>query len=129
MGAEDIAGLLKQVDFFRGCTDKQIDDIAKLSVDRHLAAGETLCRQGELEHDVFVLVDGEASVTIDGKQVATVGTGEVVGELSMETGGRRTATLEAVTPLHVVVLDPREVDSVLMADPRAAKDLGPRHPG
>lgn len=129
MGAEDVAGLLKQVDFFHGCTDKQILDIAKLSVDRHLAAGETLCRQGDLQSDVFVLVDGEASVTIDGKQVATVGTGEVVGELSMETGGRRTATLEAITPLHVVVLDRREVDSVLMADPGSAKDLGPRHPG
>ena len=129
MGAQELADLLKQVEFFKGCTDRQISDIAKLSVDRHLAAGEVLCRQGDLESDVFVLVDGEASVTIDERRVATVGTGEVVGELSMETGGRRTATLEAITPLHVVVLDPREVDSVLMADPSSAKDLGPRHPG
>jgi CRP/FNR family transcriptional regulator, cyclic AMP receptor protein len=121
--------LLKQIEFFQGCTDRQIADIAKLVEDRHLDAGETLCRQGDYESEVFVLVEGEASVTIDGSQVATVGTGEVVGELSMETGGRRTATLAAVTPLHVLVLDPREVDSVLMSDPGSAKKLGPRHPG
>ena len=129
MGTETAAALLKQVEFFKGCTDAQIEDIAKLVADRHLEAGEILCRQGEYESDVFVLVEGEASVTIDGKRVATVGTGEVVGELSMERGGRRTATLEAITPLHVLVLDPREVDSVLMSDPRSAQNLGPRNPG
>ena len=129
MAGEEAVGLLKQIEFFQGCTERQIADIAKLVEDRHLDAGETLCRQGDYESEVFVLVEGEASVTIDGSQVATVGTGEVVGELSMETGGRRTATLTATTPLHVLVLDPREVDSVLMSDPGSAKRLGPRHPG
>ena len=129
MGGEERAALLKQVEFFQGCTDAQVNDIAKLAVERELGAGDTLCRQGDQESDVFVLIDGEASVTIDGSQVATVGTGEVVGELSMERGGRRTATLKATTPLRVMVLDPREVDSVLMADPRSASKLGPRNPG
>ena len=129
MAGEVAVGLLKQIEFFQGCTDRQIADIAKLVEDRHLEAGEVLCRQGDYESEVFVLVEGEASVTIDGSQRATVGTGEVVGELSMETGGRRTATLTATTPLHVLVLDPREVDSVLMSDPGSAKKLGPRHPG
>jgi CRP/FNR family cyclic AMP-dependent transcriptional regulator len=129
VAGEEAVGLLKQIEFFQGCTDRQIADIAKLVEDRHLDAGATLCRQGDYESEVFVLVEGEASVAIDGSQVATVGTGEVVGELSMGTGGRRTATLTAVTPLHVLVLDPREVDSVLMSDPGSAKKLGPRHPG
>ena len=129
MADDTIVSLLKGVDFFKGCTDRQVADIAHLVEDRHLAAGETLCRQGDFEAEVFVLVEGEASVTIDGSQVATVGTGEVVGELSMDRGGKRTATLEAITPLHVLVMDPREVDTVLMADPSAARNLGPRHPG
>ncbi len=129
VAGDEAVRLLKQIEFFQGCTDRQIADIAKLVEDRHLEAGEVLCRQGDYESEVFVLVEGEASVTIDGSKRAKVGTGEVVGELSMETGGRRTATLTAVTPLHVLVLDPREVDSVLMSDPGSAKKLGPRHPG
>jgi CRP-like cAMP-binding protein len=122
------AALLAEVDFFKGCTKRQIEDIAKLVGSRHLEPGEVLCRQGDHESDVFVLVDGEARVVIDGKEVAAVGTGEVVGELAMDRGGLRTATLTAKTPLHVLVLDPREVDSVLASDPHSATNLGPRHP-
>ena len=129
MAEPDKGALLKEIDFFKRCTQRQIDDIAKLAVDRNLAPGDVLCRQGEHGSDVFVLVEGEASVTIDGANVATVGTGEVVGELSMMKGGRRTATLEAITPLHVLVLDPREVDSVLSVDPSSIDQLGPRKPG
>jgi CRP-like cAMP-binding protein len=119
--------LLAAIEFFQGCTAREIDDIAKLAVDRHFAPGDELCNQGEADTEVFVLVEGEATVTIDGNQVAMVGTGDVVGELSMLGRGRRTATLTAVTPLHVLVMDPREVDSVLAADPSSAKRLGPRH--
>lgn len=129
MDATQRATLLAEIDFFKGCTRRQVEDIAKLVSSRHLSSGDVLCRQGDFETDVFVLVDGEASVEINGKQVAVVGAGEVVGELSMEKGGHRTATLTASTPLHVLVLDPREVDSVLAADPSSAANLGPRNPG
>ncbi len=129
MATPDKAASLKQIDFFKGCTDRQIDDIAKLVGERDLAPGEVLCRQGEFESDVFVLVRGEASVVIDGKEVATVGAGEVVGEFSMVSGGKRSATLTAIAPMLVLVLDPREVDSVLSSDPSSARNLGPRHPG
>jgi CRP-like cAMP-binding protein len=129
MDTTERASLLSQIDFFKGCTQRQLDDIARLVSSRELVSGEILCRQGDYESDVFVLVDGEAKVEIDGKQVAVVAGGEVVGELSMERGGHRTATLTALTPLRVLVLDPREVDSVLMADPGSAANLGPRRPG
>lgn len=123
------ATLLKQVEFFAGCTDAQLQDIAKQVGARDLDDGEVLCRQGDHESEVFVIVRGEASVTINGSNVATIGPGEVVGELSMERGGQRTATLTAITPLFVLVLDPREIESVLMVDPKSERNLGPRHPG
>lgn len=129
MDSAQTAALLADVDFFKGCTPRQIDDIAKLVSSRELSPGDVLCRQGDYESDVFVLVDGKASVSIDGKDVAVVEGGEVVGELSMDRGGHRTATLTAITPLRVLVLDPREVDSVLASDPGSAANLGPRHPG
>jgi CRP-like cAMP-binding protein len=120
------SALLRQVDFFEGCTQREIDDIAKLVLDRHLAVGEELCRQGEAEIDGFVLIDGEAAVIVDGEQVATVRAGDVVGELSMLGSGHRTATLRATTPVHALVIDPREIDSVLAADPGSAQRLGRR---
>jgi CRP-like cAMP-binding protein len=126
LGASEKSALIAQVDFFQGCTKREIDDIAKLLVDRHFAAGDELCRQGDAETHGFVLVDGEATVVADGEEVGTATTGDVVGELSMLGTGRRTATLRALTPVHVLVIDPEEIDSVLSADPSSGQRLGRR---
>jgi CRP/FNR family transcriptional regulator, cyclic AMP receptor protein len=120
------SALIAQIDFFRGCTQREIDDIARLLVDGHFAVGDELCRQGEAETHGFVLVDGEAAVVEDGEEVGTAMPGDVVGELSMLGTGRRTATLRAVTPVHVLVVEPQEIDSVLSADPSSGQRLGRR---
>jgi CRP-like cAMP-binding protein len=124
--ASEKSALIAQIDFFSGCTQRELDDVAKLLADRHFAAGEELCRQGDAETHGFVLVDGEAAVIEDGDEVGTAVAGDVVGELSMLGTGRRTATLRAVTPVHVLVIEPQEIDSVLSADPSSGRLLGRR---
>jgi CRP-like cAMP-binding protein len=128
MAADDVdkRALLSRIDFFKGCTERELEDVAKLVLDRRYEAGEELCRQGEAETDAFAVIEGSASVIKDGEEIATVEAGDVVGELSMLGTGRRTATLRAITPVHVLVIDPREVDSVLSADPSSAQRLGRR---
>jgi CRP-like cAMP-binding protein len=126
LDAAEKSALIAQVDFFKGCTQREIDDVAKLLVDRHFAVGEELCRQGDSELNGFVLVDGEASVLVDGEQVAIATAGDVVGELSMLGTGHRTATLKALTPVHALLIEPDEIDSVLSADPSSARRLGRR---
>lgn len=116
--------VLGRIDFFKGCTERQLAEIAQLAVPRHYPAGSELCHQGEFEAEVFVIVDGEAEAVRDGAVVGRVLPGEVVGELAMLGSGRRTASLRADGPVEVLVLDPREVDSVLSADPSAAERLG-----
>jgi CRP-like cAMP-binding protein len=126
LDASEKSALIAQIDFFRGCTRREIDDVAKLLVDRHFGVGDELCRQGDAETHGFVLVDGEAVVIEDGEEVGTAMAGDVVGELSMLGTGRRTATLRAVTPVRVLVIDPQEIDSVLSADPSSGRRLGRR---
>lgn len=120
------SALIAQVDFFSGCTQREIDDIAKLLADRHFATGDELCQQGEAENYGFVVVEGEAAVIVDGEQVATITAGDVVGELSMLGNGHRTATLRALTPVHALLIEPDEIDSVLSADPSSGERLGRR---
>ena len=126
LDAAEKSALISQVEFFEGCTQREIDDIAKLLSDRHFAVGEELCRQGDAENFGFVIVEGDAAVLVDGDQVATTTTGDVVGELSMLGNGHRTATLRAVTPVHALVIEPDEIDSVLSADPSSSRRLGRR---
>ena len=48
-----------------------------------LAAGDVLIEQGSMPYDVFVLEEGTVEVVRDGQQVATLGAGEVVGEMGL----------------------------------------------
>jgi CRP-like cAMP-binding protein len=131
-GADAIRDLLAGIDFFKGCTERELRDIAHLTDERRVQAGAELCHQDDFENDVYVIVEGEADVIVNGSPVSTAGVGEIVGELSMLGTGRRAATLRAVTPMRVLVLDPREIDSVLAADPSSARSLsqhrGPASP-
>jgi CRP-like cAMP-binding protein len=126
LDAAEKSALIAEVDFFKGCTQREIDDVAKLLADRHFAEGEELCHQGDAETYGFVIVDGEAAVLADGEQVATVTKGDVVGELSMLGNGHRTATLRALSPVHALLIEPDEIDSVLSADPSSSQRLGRR---
>lgn len=115
--------VLAALDFFSGCTPAQLRDIAHLTDERTLAPGDELCRQGDFENEVYVVVEGRAEVQVDGAVVGTTRHGEIVGELSMLGNGLRAATLRVVEEMRVLVLDPREIDSVLAADPSSAGRL------
>ena len=49
---------------------------------------------------MYVLLDGVLSVEVDGAAVAQVGPGAVLGERALLEGGRRTATLRAMTAVQ-----------------------------
>ncbi len=110
---------------------------------RRLEAGETLVEQGDRGADMFMLLDGDLDVEIDGATVARVGAGALLGELAVLGDGRRKATLRAVQACRVAVLPGRrdrrlaarrararaarggEQDLGALARPRGAS--GPRH--
>lgn len=71
--------------------------------------GSTICVQGDLATHVFVLLDGWAkviSVTDEGHEtvLALRGNGDVVGEASGETTGRRNATIKAITTVDALLI-------------------------
>jgi hypothetical protein len=76
---------------------------------RRLETGETLTEQGAEEDDLFLLLDGILDVEVDGKVVAQVGPGAMLGERAALEGGTRTATLRAVTPCRLVVMTPDQI--------------------
>ena len=77
-------------------------DAAKPTI-RRLKAGDALVRQGDAGDDMFLLLDGVLALEVDGTEMASVGPGAVLGERAILEGGRRTATLRAVTPCKVAV--------------------------
>jgi hypothetical protein len=83
---------------------------------RRLETGQVLVEQGEVGSDVYLLFDGVLMVEIDGKPVTELGPGAVVGEMALLEGGRRTATLRAVTPCRIAVVAGEQLDRDALAE-------------
>jgi CRP/FNR family cyclic AMP-dependent transcriptional regulator len=113
---EKITGL-ESIALFAGCSKRELRAVAHLCTETHVPAGFDLTKQGAHGSQCFVVAAGEASVSIDGRIVANVGPGACVGEMSLLDGGPRTATVTALTPMAVYVLDPGEFRSLLDTAP------------
>jgi len=77
---------------------------------RTLREGELLTEQGQTGDELFLLLDGVLRVDVDGKALAELGPGAVLGERAILEGGLRTSTLVAVTSCKVAVASADEVD-------------------
>jgi hypothetical protein len=81
-----------------------------------LRKGATLVSQGDPGHELYLLFDGLLAVEIDGRTVVELGPGAVVGEVALLDGGRRTATLRAVTPCRVAAVPGDRIDRAALAE-------------
>lgn len=82
---------------------------------RRLSQGAWLTEQGEPGGDVFLLLDGMMSVSVDGSVLGEVGPGAIVGERAALTDGRRTASLQALTDCVVAVAPHDQIDQGKLA--------------
>jgi cyclic nucleotide-binding protein len=84
---------------------------------RTIEPGDALMTQGEAGTQVYLILDGMFVVEVDGREVAEIGPGAVVGERAALAGGVRTATLRATTRARVAaasadVLAPLSLDGL-----------------
>lgn len=83
---------------------------------RDLARGKVLLEQGQPGGEMYLLLDGILAVEVDGKVVAQVGPGAILGERAQLEGGRRTATLRAETRCKAAEFESALVSSSEMAE-------------
>ena len=121
---------LKGVDLFAGCSNDEIDRIAGLTTQIDVAAGRVLCVEGKPGEEFFVIAEGEAVVTRNGEELARLGAGGFFGEMALLDGGPRVATVTAVTPMKLLVLNRSEFRSLVevstMIDRRILEAIGLR---
>lgn len=112
--------LLAQVPLFSGLNRRHLDGIGRLCTRTEVEPGTVLCREGRSGHEFFIVVEGEAAVTVGESEVAPVGPGDFFGELALLGGGPRTATVTARTPMSLFVLSGSEFAALLDEEPRVA---------
>jgi CRP-like cAMP-binding protein len=116
--------VLRDLALFAGCTQEQLRRIASVATITNVSPGRTLCHQGAPGREFFVVVKGEATVTIDGTDVGTMGPGCGFGEIALlSPEGRRTATVTSATAMTLVVLNRVEFAALFDATPVIARRI------
>ena len=113
--------LLRQVPFFEGLSTKVLARIDHHLDDVNVSAGRVLTAQGEGAYEAFIIADGVAEISIDGKVVRDTEVGELIGEIGVLKNTLRAATVVAKTPMRLLVLDSREMNALLHEDKLVAE--------
>jgi thioredoxin reductase (NADPH) len=105
----------------------EIEEMAPFGVEREVAAGELLFEAGEASYDLFVVLDGEATVVRSeaGEEVlvATFRPANFVGELTLLTGQRRFLSCRVVQAGRVLVINQEEFRRMMSLRPTLAEKL------
>lgn len=99
---------LRAVPLFQNCSQKELEKIAKAGDEVSMPAGSLIVDQGQTGREAFVVLSGTVVVKRNGKKVASLGPGAVVGELSLLDHGPRTATVICETDCTFLLLSQRE---------------------
>ena len=102
--ADPRAAALRCLKALRQLSDRELNLLARSLDEVDLPAGALLTREGRIGDDCYLIIEGEAEVTIGGSSVARVGPGEFVGEMALLSGGLRSATVRAMTPMHLFTM-------------------------
>ena len=87
------------------------------------ADGDLLFEQGSMPHELYVIEEGSVEVSRDGRRVATLGPGEVVGEMALLKLERRWATVIAAGHVRAVALGADDLASMSDQMPELAERL------
>jgi NADH dehydrogenase len=88
-------------------------------------AGQDIVREGEAGNSLFLIQEGEVEVlrrsTNGNERLAVLGPGQQFGEIAVFRGGRRTATVRAITRVRLVQMR-RDAATLLAQSSRAMRD-------
>lgn len=122
--------ILRKMPLFRDLKDGQLDQIAALLQERHFDRGAAILREGEQGDEMFILRSGRVSVSkaihldVPGrgevnfeKQLVVLQEGSYFGEVGLLAADTRSATVKAITPVELWVLEAAPVQELLERDP------------
>ena len=95
---------LGDLPLFEGLDDDALRAISKWVHELSVSEGSELVREGDYSYELTIIDDGQAEVVHDGQVVATLGPGDVFGEVGVVRRDLRNATVRATTPMRLITL-------------------------
>ena len=114
---EEIVDTLAQLTLFGDLARPQLEEVVHTFEETWFADGQRILRQSFTGGGFYVILDGEASVRIDGKEINRISRGDFFGEISIILGEEPSADVVAIGPLRCIVLPGPDVRDFLVAHP------------
>ena len=121
--ADELVESLKRVPIFAGVRDKELGRLVKAMRDSRFNEGEVITTEGRSGVGFFLIEDGNATVSLRGEIVRTLGPGDHFGEIALIDEGPRSATVTASTDLRCRGLAAWEFKSFVQEHPEVAWPL------
>lgn len=103
---------IARITLFDGMDSGDLAEIAAVCALTHVPTAIRLVAAGESGFSFSMILSGTADVHVDGQTIATLGEGDVFGEMAIVTGAKRNAdvvTTSAVVLASMMIWDFREM--------------------
>ena len=108
---------------FSGVEEQVLGKIAAAASEVEAAEGDELATEGDFGYALYAIETGTADVVAGGVRLATLGPGDVFGEMGVLAAGRRMATVTATSPMGLIAFFKRDVWALERNAPEAAARL------
>lgn len=119
----DTEAQIAEVDLFRGLSKGQVKRLAGAAKEVTHPAGKAVSTEGLGGLAFHYILEGNATVSRDGRELRTLGPGDYFGEISMIDGRPRSATVTAVDAMTVLAIPHQDFEAVIDKDPDVARQL------
>ena len=117
-GGSDLADNLGRLALFADLTRPELEALAHTVDEEVYAEGQRVLRKGLTGSGFFVILEGQASVQLEGEERWTLGPGDFFGEASVLTGEPPSADVVAASLLRVVIVPGPELEKFLLDRPQ-----------
>lgn len=102
-----------------------LESLARYSKTKLFKNREVICRRGDLGSQMYVIASGKVTIHTDSDEGKELGfgfmnAGDVFGEIAMLDGGERTATVKAIEPTVILVIEKRDFIPFIEREPKVA---------
>ena len=120
--ADERIEILGRVPLFDGLPARELAAVANAAKERRYDTGDVIVGEGEGGIGFFVIAEGTARVEAHGERRGTLGPGASFGEVALldESGGRRTASVIAESPVRAFGLTSWQFTPLLEQHPQIA---------
>jgi potassium-dependent mechanosensitive channel len=117
--------LLKQVSYFKGCSDSQLRVLIEQGYRRFFREGQIICKEGDAGECFYIILKGCVEIISEklSQEIAIIESGGFFGEISLFTGMPRSTTVKAREDVTLFVVDHRALKILLQNHQGLAEEI------